>query len=106
MSRGEVGRGGSRGFGTTLRLLPLLLPAEGGEVEEVVRATGGLQAPSVLRVGVEHAAIDLQEAAPAWHVVGLFGGLHALMAHRCVLVEGAEVVLVKAAGSVDRDREV
>ena len=45
-------------IGATGRQLPVLLAAEGGEVEEVVRAAGGLQAARVLGVGVEHPSVD------------------------------------------------
>src|SRR5437588_632104 len=84
----------TQGIAAALGLLPVLLAAEGGEVEEVVGAARRLQAARVLRVGVEHTVVDLEEGAAAGHVVGLVGGLHALVAQRCVLVEGAEVVFV------------
>ena len=70
----EVGLRGARALGPALRLLPVLLAAERGEVEEVVRAAGRLEPAGVLRVGVEDAAVDLQEAAAARHLVRLVGG--------------------------------
>src|SRR6185437_2583429 len=69
--RREVRRGGPCGLAASLGFLPLLLPAERGEVEEVVGAAGGLQAAGVLGVGVKHAPAGLEEAAPARHLEGL-----------------------------------
>ena len=57
-----------RGLGAALRLLPVLLPAHGGEVEEVVRAAGHLGAARVGRVGVEDVVALAQEEARPGHL--------------------------------------
>ena len=56
-----------------------------------------LEAPGVHGVGAEDAAVGLEEARAAGHVVGLLAVAHALVAHGGVLVEGAVVELVEAA---------
>ena len=70
-SGGEVGRGGAGVVGAALRLLPLLLAAERGEVEEVVGAAGhsrrrGRTCEYVWKTLVA----DAQEAAQARHLIG------------------------------------
>ena len=76
----EVGLIAAERVAAALGLLPVLLAAQGREVEEVVRAAGGLEAPRVLRVRVEDPAVDLEEAPAAGHVVGLLGVEHAILA--------------------------
>src|SRR5262245_308293 len=58
-SGGEVRASGVDRLAAPLGLLPVLLAAERGEVEEVVRPAGRLQPAGVLRVGVEDAPVDL-----------------------------------------------
>src|SRR4051812_4660616 len=58
-SGGEVGLVRAHRVAAALGFLPVLLAAEGGEVEEVVRPACALQAARVLRVRVEHAVVDL-----------------------------------------------
>src|SRR5713101_5850374 len=70
-SVGEVGDRSVGLGGTTLGLLPVLLPAEGGQVEEVVRAAGHLGAAGVVGVGVEEVVAVTQEAALAGSLDGL-----------------------------------
>src|SRR5262245_45297543 len=60
-SAGEIRGRRSLAIGAPLRLLPLFLPPERGEVQEVVRAAGPFQAAGVLRVRVVHLAAVLQE---------------------------------------------
>ena len=67
----EVRLRGARAVRAALRLLPVLLAPERGEVEEVVRAAGLLGAARVGRVGVEDAVVDAQEDARARHLVRL-----------------------------------
>src|SRR5947207_3897361 len=88
-----------------LGLLPLFLPAQGGEVEEVVGAAGGLEAAGVLRVRVEHTAVGLEEAAPARQLERLVR-LEEVRPHGLVLGPRAVVVLVRRDRLVDRDPEV
>src|SRR4051794_25435062 len=99
----EVGRVGTHGLTAPLRLLPLLLAPQRGEVEEVVRASCRLETARELRVRVEDPTVDREEAASPRHVVWLLRRLHALVAQGGVLVEGAVVVLTEAARLVDRD---
>src|SRR5262245_17454981 len=79
-SGGEVGLVGAEIAAPALGLLPVLLPAQGGEVEEVVRAAGRLEAPRVLGVGVEHAAVDVQETTTAGHLERLLAVEEAMVA--------------------------
>src|SRR5215212_703711 len=51
VSGSEVGHVRAHRVAAALRLLPVLLAAESGQVEEVVRTTGRLEAAGVLRVG-------------------------------------------------------
>src|SRR3954451_5183515 len=104
-SAGEVGAGAVGGSAAPLRLLPLLLAAEGGEVEEGVRPAGHLQATRVLRVGVEDLAVDLQEAAPTGHLHAPGGAACDIAAGHGLRV-GAEVVRALGVLGMHRDREV
>jgi hypothetical protein len=67
----EVVRGRPCRLAASPGLLPFLLPAEGAQVQEVIRATGGLKATGVLGVRMEHPAVGLEETAPARHLQGL-----------------------------------
>src|SRR5215207_9322024 len=100
-SGGEVRPAGVGGLGAALGLLPVLLAAEGGEVEEVVRPAGRLEPPGVLGVGVEHPPVDLQEARPARHLERLVVR-EEVAAPRLVLGPVAEVVPVRRDALVDR----
>src|SRR4051812_41187434 len=96
---GEVGLWGARALGPALRLLPVLLAPERGEVEEVVRAAGRLEPARVLRVGVEDAVLDAQERAPARHLVRLSGPVG-------LVGDVAVVVLARPLRRVDGHAEV
>ena len=98
----EVGRRGARAVRAALRLLPVLLAPERGEVEEVVRAAGRLRAARVGRVGVEDAVVVAQEEA----VPGISTGCVELRARR--LGSAGAVVVRRAASTdvVDGDAEV
>src|ERR1700685_4171968 len=85
------------GFDAALGLLPVLLAAEGGQVEQGVGAAEGVGAPAVGRVGVEDLVALTEEAAEA----GEFG--RPLVAER--LGDGAVVVVEQAAGRVEGDGE-
>src|SRR5437870_1135736 len=87
------------------RWFPLDRAAEGREVEEVVGPAGGLEPARVLRVGVEHPATGLQEAAATRHLEGLVG-FEEVGAQGLELPLRPEVVLGGSDGRVDRDAEV
>src|SRR5579859_6861173 len=90
-------------FDTALGLLPILLAAKGGQVEQGVGADERVGTPAVGRVGVEDLLAVTEEAAEA----GEFGGL--LVAERpgdrtvvvvdqaAVRVQGDTVVVVELA---------
>src|SRR5271169_2605921 len=78
-----------------LGLLPVLLAAEGGQVEEGVGVPDILGAPAVNRVGVEDLVALAQEAAVARHLAGPLAAGQAGL--------GPVVVLGLAAGGVERD---
>src|SRR5882757_10338265 len=59
----EVRLGPPGGFRPALRLFPLLLAAERGQVQVVIRAAGLLAAPAVGGVGVEDGVAVPQETA-------------------------------------------
>src|SRR5205809_1683120 len=61
----EVWRSGVRVLCAALRLLPVLLATQRGEVEEVVGAAGHLGSTGVDGVGVEDAVAVAQEVARA-----------------------------------------
>src|ERR671916_782839 len=103
-SGGEVGPGRPGRVAAPLGLLPVLLAPERRQVEEVVGPTGRLQAPGVLRVGVEHPAVHLQEAAAARHLDRLVAEV--VLAAGGVLGPGAVVVHGRRHRLVDRDAEV
>ena len=81
------------------------MAAERGEIEEVVRAAGRLEAARVLRVGVEHAPVDLEEAASARHFEWLVR-VEEVLPHGLELGLGAVVVLARPDRLIDRDAEV
>ncbi len=93
------------GFG----LLDLSMEAATEPMESICRSVNsytGLAETSIR--GNPEATTDadlalLQEATLPRHVVGLFGSLHALLAHGGELVERAEVVGIEASGRVDCD---
>src|SRR4051794_26798794 len=90
-----------------LRLLPLLLSPEGGEVEEAVAAADEtVVATGVGGVGVEHVVPDAQEAAEAGTLHRLVSVDVAAGAGRPVLLGGAVVVLDRRDRLVERDVEV
>src|SRR6266566_9121154 len=70
-SRREVGDSAASAMGATLRLLPVLLPAERGLVEVVVGAAGILGAARIRRVGVEDPIAVTQKTALARLLAGL-----------------------------------
>src|SRR5215208_2865092 len=102
----EVGLVPPDALGAPGRLLPVLLPSEGGEVEEVVGTAGALEPARVNRVRAVHGAVHLEKAVEAGHVVGLVGSLHRFMAEGGVLVQGAVVELVVTARRVDGGTEL
>src|SRR5260370_30925460 len=97
-SAGEGGVAAADGFDAAVGVLPVLLAAEGGQVEQGIGADEGVGAAAVGRVGVEDLIALPEEAA----VAGEFGGLP--VAER--LGEGAVVVVDQAAGGVQGDAVV
>ena len=87
--------------GATLRLLPVLLPTEGGEIQEVVRAAGHLAATGEDGVRVEDVVAVAQEAAQAGLLDGLLAREVVAGARRLVLGLGPVVVLRWGDGLVD-----
>src|SRR6266496_4371550 len=101
----EVGRCRPCRLAAALGLLPLFLSAQGGEVEEVIGAAGGLEAAGILRVRVEHTAVGLEEAAPARQLERLVR-LEEVRPHGLEFDPRAVVVLARRNRLVDRDPEV
>src|SRR3954453_4422676 len=100
----EVGDVPSGGVGATLRLLPVLLAAERGQVEEGGRPAGPLRAAGEGGVRVEHLAVHGEERADA----RLFGGAVERPAEpgRRQLVTRSVVELHGSDGGVEADVEV
>src|SRR5260370_21239892 len=97
-SAGERRVAAADGFDAALGLLPVLLAAEGGQVEQGIGADEGVGAAAVGRGGVEDLVVLPEEAA----VAGEFGGLPVAEG----LGEGAVVVVDQAAAGVQGDAVV
>src|SRR5215208_2092895 len=102
----EVGLRGAGGFGAALRLLPLLLAAERGQVQLVVRAACHLRAAGVRGVRVEDAVVDAQEAARAGHLDRLLVLGEERGSALLVLLRRPVVVFHRRDRLVERDVEV